>query len=221
MQGQQDDTAAKPPLKSSFTPDDWGQLRELEAFQKKHGHCHVPRYYPPRPKLGYWVCNLRVRQKRLLPRGLAQRLQKIGFQWDIWEDLFSELEAYREKHGNCNVPAGWPKNRRLASWVAAQRRRRQKGTLSKARAKRLDEIGFIWDTRIREWGLWEARLAALAEFKKQYGHCNVSTLDKKHVSLGRWVCTQRTKRRRGLLSAERIAQLDGLGFDWDPGSVPR
>src|SRR5271157_5501886 len=63
--------------------------------------------------------------------------------------------------------------------------------------------------------IWRQRLEELAAFKKTYGHCCVSTLDKRHVSLGNWVRTQRGRRRRGQLSQEQIRVLDQLGFSWE------
>jgi len=59
------------------------------------------------------------------------------------------------------------------------------------------------------------RLEELAAFKKEHGHCCVSTLDKRHARLGYWVRTQRGRRRRGQLSQEQIRILDELGFSWD------
>lgn len=61
---------------------------------------------------------------------------------------------------------------------------------------------------------WEERFEELTAFKKQFGHCRVSTICKEHASLGCWVRTQRGKQRRGELSEEHFAQLDSLGFCW-------
>ena len=45
-----------------------------------------------------------------------------GLMEDIeWEQRFSELKAYKEAHGDCNVPAIWPENPELAKWVIRQR----------------------------------------------------------------------------------------------------
>ena len=62
---------------------------------------------------------------------------------------------------------------------------------------------------------WKRRLQELAEFKKKYGHCCVSTLSKTHAGLGNWVRTQRGRRRLGRLTPEQIRILDELGFSWD------
>ena len=61
---------------------------------------------------------------------------------------------------------------------------------------------------------WKRRLHELAAFKREFGHCCVSTLSKDHASLGNWVRTQRGRRRLGRLSREQISLLDELGFSW-------
>jgi hypothetical protein len=47
-----------------------------------------------------------------------------------WEQRFAELKAYKEAHGDCNVPALWPENPQLASWVSNQRTAYSKNKLS-------------------------------------------------------------------------------------------
>ncbi|MGQ9662547.1 MAG: helicase associated domain-containing protein [Kiritimatiellia bacterium] len=63
---------------------------------------------------------------------------------------------------------------------------------------------------------WDEMLHALIVFRKKYGHCRVPTSNSRFLKLGRWVAAQRHRRRLGLLSEERIHQLDDLGFDWSP-----
>ena len=62
---------------------------------------------------------------------------------------------------------------------------------------------------------WMQRLEELAAYKKEHGHCCVSTLDETYASLGNWVRTQRSLRRKGQLREQRIRTLDELGFVWD------
>ena len=58
---------------------------------------------------------------------------------------------------------------------------------------------------------WKRRLHELAAFKREFGHCCVSTLSKDHASLGNWVRTQRGRRRLGRLSRERSASWTSWG----------
>jgi hypothetical protein len=40
-----------------------------------------------------------------------------------WNQNFSKLERYREKHGHCNVPYRYPEDSSLGGWVSNQRTR--------------------------------------------------------------------------------------------------
>ncbi len=75
----------------------------------------------------------------------------------------------------------------------------------------LDKLGFRW--QLQERRKWED-CAAVAEFKAKHGHCNVPDNFRENPSLGNFVNNMRAQRRMGLLSAERIAKLDKLGFMW-------
>ena len=131
-----------------------------------------------------------------------------------WEDMFADLVAYRP-YGDCNVPADWSENPRLAWWVRYQRRYRSR--LSARPPGRLDQIGFTW-TRAKE--AWESHYAALVEYQRAHGHCRVPTQSKDHARLGNWVRMMRTYRKLDKLSEERIRRLTQLGFAWDLSNRP-
>ena len=79
----------------------------------------------------------------------VNRLDSIGFKWAIlkpgsitpWETRFDELDKYKAKHGDCNVPA---RQGKLGRWVSKQRTVCKAGSLSQDRIDRLDGIGFNW-----------------------------------------------------------------------------
>lgn len=58
-----------------------------------------------------------------LPTERKIRLEKIGFEWKpfekAWDVKFHELVAYKDKHGDTNVPRNYPN--RLGESVTAQR----------------------------------------------------------------------------------------------------
>ena len=140
----------------------------------------------------------------------------LGFVWDpkpaAWETMFSELERYRERFGNCNVPANWPENPRLASWVNTQRAFKEKGKLTSPREKRLNGIGFVWDPFE---ALWETKFTELKLYKERFGDCNVPARWKEHPRLATWVGEQRSNNAEGRLTSERKSRLDKLGFVWN------
>ena len=100
----------------------------------------------------------------------------------------------------------------LAAWVWRQRHARKANRLEQGHIEQLDKLGFVWDCLEYQW---ESKYSALVKFRKEYGHCRVSTLSKTHAALGNWVRTQRLRKKQGKLSAERIRRLDMLGFIWD------
>jgi hypothetical protein len=68
-----------------------------------------------------------------------------------WEAQLTRLEAYKEVHGDCDVPKRWTEDPRLGTWVHDQRARKKKldrgdpsPGMTAARAARLEALGFAW-----------------------------------------------------------------------------
>ncbi len=61
---------------------------------------------------------------------------------------------------------------------------------------------------------WNEMLASLQAFKNEHGHCRVPGQWSGNPKLANWVATQRRFKKHGELKAERIAALDGIGFEW-------
>jgi hypothetical protein len=43
-----------------------------------------------------------------------------------WEAQLANIKAYKQKHGDCNVPQSWAENPPLGSWVGNQRQFKRK-----------------------------------------------------------------------------------------------
>ena len=61
-----------------------------------------------------------------MPAERRQRLDEIGFIWDIlesrWEEGFAALKTFKAREGHCNVPAKQREGTlRLGQWVTHQR----------------------------------------------------------------------------------------------------
>lgn len=56
-------------------------------------------------------------------KGWDDLMQKKHNSWIV---MLDKLKQYRNEHGNCIVPRGWPDDTRLANWVATQRSVRSK-----------------------------------------------------------------------------------------------
>jgi hypothetical protein len=138
-------------------------MEELAAFKKMHGHCHVPLAHKKFPNLGLWVKEQR-RHYTLLKQGRpshmtperAKELDEAGFCWDTheatWLERFRQLKDYKERHGDCLVPAQWAPNPKLANWCTHQRRQYKKFVdnkpchITQPRIDMLNEVEFPWYT---------------------------------------------------------------------------
>jgi hypothetical protein len=122
----------------------------LQLYQKKQGHCRVPKTYEENGyRLGQWA-GIQRQSKDALSKERHQRLDDLGFTWDHrdaqWQEGFSHLKAYKEREGHCRVPGSHIENGfRLGVWVDTQRQSRRKGRISQERAQRLNGIGFVWN----------------------------------------------------------------------------
>jgi hypothetical protein len=123
----------------------------LLNYRKRYGDCRVPVKWPENPSLASWVSRMRAAKKRnLLTEGQIRDLDEIGFVWSgspqhLWEQRVKELEAFKRKHGHCNVPKNYSLNLALARWVSRVRRRTKLGKLAKERIRRLAALGFTWE----------------------------------------------------------------------------
>lgn len=198
----------------------WDEMfAALDEYRKVNGHCRVlqrPRSLRP---LADWVCDQRVAyRKGVLDPEQQRLLTDLDFDWDPignrWNEVFTQLVAYKEKHGTTHVPASSREYAQLARWVKNQRRDKKLGRpISAERVKRLDEIGFIWS--FVEQTDWEDMFELLLQFKAHHGHCNVPQKFSENRKFGRWVNTQRLRFKQQRLSSERRRKLDFLGFVWN------
>jgi hypothetical protein len=145
-----------------------------------------------------------------------------------WGEKLVRLEAYKVRHGDCDVPKHWAEDPRLGTWVNKQRKLKRnldRGETSEGmtaeRAARLTALGLVWDAGKAQW---EAQLARLGAYKAVHGDCNVPQAE--DPWLGTWVSKQRAYKKaldRGEpsegMTAERAARLTALGLVWDPGKA--
>lgn len=188
------------------------RFAELVAYKEKHGDCNVP----GGTDLGEWVA---FQRRRYTTGELSEErtalLNGIGFVWNspsfVWDTRFNELQAYKEQHGDCNIPCTYKENRTLGLWVSSQRMAYREGYISKEHIQRLNSIGFVWELRSSEW---DQKFTELVTYKEEHGDCNVPNV-KGVNGLGPWVNTQKVTYKKGKLSEERVQRLNSIGFVWD------
>jgi hypothetical protein len=143
-----------------------------------------------------------------------------------WDEFYEALTAYKEKHGDCDVPQRYTEDRKMGAWVGNQRRYLEK--LSSGQRKRLDDLGFDWRTRQERLEFdWNERFKRLKEYRQIYGDCKVpqSSVDDELTpwaeELGSWVSAQRTIYKKGKLSSDRTSKLESLQFEWGLAPSPK
>lgn len=211
--------------------DNWDEkYGELQAFKEAFGHCNVPAKYQDNKQLGIWVSGQRYKYKlNNLEEMHVQRLEHLGFTWDInetiWNERFAELKEFKKIHGHCIVPITYKENKQLGIWVASQRKaKKQKyspqgikfskkqGVLSHEHESQLNKIGFVWDPDSK---VWEMRFKEFQEFKKLHGHCLIPVNYPENQQLKSWVINQRIKYKQGKMSEAQVCRLKDIGFLFD------
>jgi hypothetical protein len=202
--------------------DTWQHNFELLcAFQRKNGHCQVPKGYTvDSVRLGSWVSRQR-RYYRNFIQGKASpiteerisQLNSIGFERRptgllkddcLWQHKFELLCAFQRKSGHCRVPQSYTVDSvRLGLWVKHQRHfyqnykrgMKRKGTsITEERIAQLNSIGFEWKLRAppKDDSTWQHKFERLCAFQRENGHCRVPKgYTVDSVRLGVWVSRQR------------------------------
>ncbi|KAL3921249.1 MAG: hypothetical protein SGILL_002844 [Bacillariaceae sp.] len=200
-------------------------------------------------------CRKNARSPKLvLTKRKVHLLDSLGFSWTptnvqhSWEDMFEQLKAYKNEHGDCLVAKRYKRNPKLGQWVGKQRDRYKKmlalqskgdsaetkksqknywdivTPLTQPQLESLNDVGFVWQANNIK-GDWQRMFEKLKEYKAENGTCNVSQKATGEIGrLGRWVKTQREKYHRSKaelapLTEEQTKQLESIGFEWRPGGT--
>ena len=131
------------------------RFEQLKGYKQVIGHCNVPQGYEANPQLASWVHTNRTKYKNgKLSKEHIESLQGIGFEWklkeklcEVWDEMFKQLQEYKEQYGHCRVPTKYTANPQLGYWVSKQRsvyNNKRKGKLSPEQINRLERLGFKW-----------------------------------------------------------------------------
>lgn len=168
-----------------------------------------------------WIAEQRGKyKKKELNENQIQRLESIGFIWDMkkifldgikdddgWFDSLTELQEYKDLHGDCNVSQTDSKYKQLGKWLNDQRTNKKRNKLDKSRIDLLDEIGVVWDMDVYNF---ELIINELKAYKLKYGDYNVPVNYKGNLTLGNYVYRVKTN---GLKEEWKIKRLTEIGFD--------
>jgi|GEM_PF-1524384 len=154
-----------------------------------------------------------------LDRALAKRLERavqlraVEVSAESFAVGFQYLSRYASREGNCLVPQShieddYP----LGRWVSHIRGRH--GERSPEQLAMLGHLGFVWDALEENF---QQGLTALTEWKARHGHLAVPRNQIVNgIKLALWISVRRRQYRQGVLSRDRIAALERIGFSWEP-----
>ena len=127
-------------------------------YKNEFGDSNTQKRYitPDNYQLGSWQQNQKRNYKKgILSKDRIEKLEKIGFKWEIrkeqieesFETGFQETLFYKERTGDPNAPQSFitSKGYLLGIWQGNQRFSYKQGRLSPDKLKRLEDIGFIWE----------------------------------------------------------------------------
>jgi hypothetical protein len=195
-------------------------------YVARHGDARVPQSctvdgYP----LGSWVTTQRQsHRKGTLAIDREHRLQELpAWTWDArtvqWEEGFSRLLGYLERHGDARVLRSYTVDGyRLGAWINSQRTDHAKGILDADRQHRLEDLrGWTWDPYADRW---EVGFSRLQDYVMRHGDARVPrSYSDDDYPLGSWVTTQRQNHKNGTLDADRERRLQDLpGWTWKASS---
>ena len=208
--------------------DPWERrLSELKAYKEKTGTTNVPKKFSLNIGLGEFVFNQRMANKdKNLSEEKIKALEELGFDFTvrqtkkgkekktIWESRFDDLEEYKDKCGDLNIPNDYQPNPALSGWLRRQKKYHREGVLKSEKYERLKALGFNFGGPKQERRPWNEQYKALVEYKAEHGNLEVPVHYEPNPSLYYWIGTQRQSYKQGKLSDERFAQLQKLEFDF-------
>jgi hypothetical protein len=116
--------------------------------------------------------------------------------------------------------------------VKQTKKRAHKGTCDESKHKNntlgISPFGTTFEDNgaaIRRHSQWCDGFRQLCEYKVQFGHCRVPFKYSTNPKLGRWVWNQRSnfklhqEGKPSPITAERIRELESVGFKWAPNAV--
>lgn len=155
---------------------------------------------------------------KLLPER-EQRLNDLpGWVWNVpdakWMKTYLLYEQYQTVNGCLPKESTVFQGAALGKWASKLRGKNRRGELSAEQVTLLDKIGFVWD--VGKDQAWFEGLQHVQEDMARGIHITSTYKSDDGYPTGQWSNSQRSSRRQGKLSEERIVLLDAIaGWEWD------
>jgi hypothetical protein len=125
-----------------------------------------------------------------------------------WESFFKDLEEFKEKYGHFKVASN-RNYRKLAEWVALQRKKKHQ--LTEKQVSRLAKLGFDFNSSET---YFENKCKEYTQFHQKYGHPYIPNKGS-YKLLSLWILRTRSLYKKGKLSIDKIKRLNEIKFQWD------
>lgn len=193
----------------------------LKEYTEKYGHFPETSASYDGVLIGKWAAYQRfLNNQKKLPQDRADKLNEIGFPWDIRESNW--LTAYGELAELTQLLGHFPKKSEfkggkeyLSAWLNGQRMAYRSGTLEQDKAQKLISLGC--KMKINSTSSWDERFEQLKKFVEQNGRfpANEDNKTSKELkALNTWQNSQRNAFLGGKLTDEHKKKLDPIGFAW-------
>jgi hypothetical protein len=139
----------------------------------------------------------------------------INMSTETWDKNYNSLVVFVKANGHMHVPfRGETMN--LACWLNHQKKRTMMAAYQKEKLLALkDYEDTLIPPKKNEDVTWENMHEKLQSFKREHGHCIVSTKDNENRDLAAWIKYQRTLAFRKDLRKERRSKLELIGFEFE------
>ncbi len=203
--------------------ENWNaRFEQLKTYLEKHNK------YPSRTdenpeirKLSKWVEYQRQNYRsRKLPDDKIRKLQSINFIFQekeklSWDEMFNKLVKYINENGKYPQRTDAdPEIRKLSIWITNQRAFYKSNKLPIDKIKKLQSIGFIFDPFEESWQVnFNELVKYLEENNGKYPPQSSKLPKVKRLAI--WVGSQRLNYKNKILSKEKLAKLQSIGFIFD------
>jgi len=156
-----------------------------------------------------------------LQQGRIDKLNKIGFVWNnhagnkTWDESFSELNKYLEKHNVSNIPfLDNGKRNPLNAWLSLQKSVYKKGILENVKYEALVKLGIDLNSGERDgFTKWANKIKEIVEFFEKNGYYPTASKDKEEYNLYRSLAITKRAFINNQLNERQIELLNKLKIE--------
>ena len=201
----------------------WKQnYEELKRYYEEYGHIDVPTDHltSDGKNLKVWINRQRTaRNSGKLSDEQIQLLDELGMEWrdriELSYDIgFEHLEKYISDNKTTDIPVNaiCEDGYRLGAWMSSYRRKFKNGKLRKEYADRFAALGI--ELYCDKADAWNERADEVEKYFREHDTTSIPKgyIGESGFNLHNWLEDQKKFYRKGILSPERKARLDKMGY---------